>query len=407
MGYTEGQLGHLAKHDSIDASLAQKIDSATAGDQVDHFGTARVGTSLNYKVGTASAPTSGGGPVIKISQTEKITDLAAQMSGNPADNEANAALHVSALSLPGSFGQVNAILATAKGAPTGTDVCALAAWGRVTGGVGAGFGAYLEGRRDTATSRAMGTEIRVQNEGGADGTLSPNGSSDTLGLWISTAATGGYKTSAGVSLGSADASKFIAGYHVTANSVASDSFRDESGSATTLKSVGNHQFGLDFSGATFSGSAVFLPPTTASTGGINFGNDVFFFRNAVGAVRLVGNVSVSGAITTDLSTGWITPTLGNSWVALNTTDSTAQYRRMADGTVRLRGFVKSGTTGTAIFTLPAGFRPSVAREVALNIGGSGFAEIDIMADGTVKVAQYVSGGSNTAVALFGISFTTD
>lgn len=53
-------------------------------------------------------------------------------------------------------------------------------------------------------------------------------------------------------------------------------------------------------------------------------------------------------------TGWVAPTLTNSWV---TADSlTVGYRRV-NGVVYLRGRIANGTSNSA-FTLPAGFRPA-------------------------------------------------
>ena len=53
---------------------------------------------------------------------------------------------------------------------------------------------------------------------------------------------------------------------------------------------------------------------------------------------------------------WITPTLVNGWVSF--TNSTAQYKKLANGMVAMRGKVMNGSVSTAIFVLPVGFRPS-------------------------------------------------
>lgn len=56
---------------------------------------------------------------------------------------------------------------------------------------------------------------------------------------------------------------------------------------------------------------------------------------------------------------WHDVTFNNSWSNLGAPWQTCQYKRMPDGTVRLRGYAKAGTktNGTAIITLPAGYRP--------------------------------------------------
>lgn len=86
------------------------------------------------------------------------------------------------------------------------------------------------------------------------------------------------------------------------------------------------------------------------------------------------------------------PTLQASWATKSGYQS-AQYTKSADGTVKLRGVIDSGTktAGTLITTLPAGFRPvskqvfSVIDEVAATSNNAG--EIIIGTDGTVKVGE--------------------
>ena len=98
---------------------------------------------------------------------------------------------------------------------------------------------------------------------------------------------------------------------------------------------------------------------------------------------------------------WITPTLLNSWEAFDAS-RTAQYRKETTGVVRLKGMVKSGTIGQAIFTLPVGYRPSVSTNISttsLNLFGA----INIGIDGLVTPAV----GNNAWVSLSSITFTPD
>ena len=53
---------------------------------------------------------------------------------------------------------------------------------------------------------------------------------------------------------------------------------------------------------------------------------------------------------------WITPTLLNGWVAFNAGAAPA-YFKDEFGSIVIKGIVKSGTIGSPIFTLPAGYRP--------------------------------------------------
>jgi len=288
---------------------AAYVTTDHSGDQQDHFSPVRVGKVADMRSGTAAVPTAGAGPMVKLTQTEKITDLATQMNSIPGDNESNAALHVHSFGVTGSLGQTNAILATAKGAPSGTDVCALAAWGRVTAGTGTGFGGYFEGRRDVSGARAIGAEIRVQNEGAADGAVNATGAGDTLGVWVTTSSTGGYKSGAGVSLGTTDSSKFKVGYHVTAGAVFNHGFRDESGSQISFLSLGTHNSGIDISAATFSDYAIKLPSgTTSAANGINFGADAFIFRSLAGQLTMdtPGGLILNGGTTAGIKIGTLT-----------------------------------------------------------------------------------------------------
>ena len=54
--------------------------------------------------------------------------------------------------------------------------------------------------------------------------------------------------------------------------------------------------------------------------------------------------------------GWITPALGNSWVASG--GFTAPQYRKVGNTVRMIGVTDSGAANSSPFTLPAGYRPS-------------------------------------------------
>lgn len=51
------------------------------------------------------------------------------------------------------------------------------------------------------------------------------------------------------------------------------------------------------------------------------------------------------------------PAFQNGWVNAGATFNGAQFRKLADGRVELRGAIKSGTNNATAFTLPAGYRP--------------------------------------------------
>jgi hypothetical protein len=56
-------------------------------------------------------------------------------------------------------------------------------------------------------------------------------------------------------------------------------------------------------------------------------------------------------------TAWTAPAaFTNGWVQFGSTYQNVQYRKVGD-MVQIRGACKGGTVSSAIFTLPAGFRP--------------------------------------------------
>lgn len=67
--------------------------------------------------------------------------------------------------------------------------------------------------------------------------------------------------------------------------------------------------------------------------------------------------TITGAIPQE---AWIAPTLLNGWVNFESSYQTARYMKDSMGFVHVQGLIRSGTTsaGTALLTLPIGFRPS-------------------------------------------------
>lgn len=104
--------------------------------------------------------------------------------------------------------------------------------------------------------------------------------------------------------------------------------------------------------------------------------------------------------------GWIVATLGSSWVSYDggATYAVPQYR-LLNGTVFVEGSMKSGTTGTTIFTLPAGMRPAKQLQV-LCVSVTGTATLQVASTGAVSVVNYTTGGSNTTVSM-DFSFPAD
>ena len=134
--------------------------------------------------------------------------------------------------------------------------------------------------------------------------------------------------------------------------------------------------------------------------------------NASFALNGGGGVSDSSATTIQLtplrnintgSTGFIfkTPSLVAPWVNFGGSHQTAGYSRQGAEIV-LRGSVKSGADGTAVFTLPVGARPTATRQFYTQ-AGAGAAFVYAQADGQV-IVNLQAGGTTAIVPLDGIRF---
>jgi len=93
------------------------------------------------------------------------------------------------------------------------------------------------------------------------------------------------------------------------------------------------------------------------------------------------------------------PAFLNSWVNYGTPNRNAGYYKDQFGIVHLEGCVKSGTIGTAIFTLPSGYTPT-AYLIFPTVSNSLFGQISIDTSGNV----IASVGNNASISLDGISF---
>lgn len=100
------------------------------------------------------------------------------------------------------------------------------------------------------------------------------------------------------------------------------------------------------------------------------------------------------------------PAFANSWVNNGSPYDAASFKKMPDGTVRLKGAVKSGTASTTIFTLPVGYRPAATvGPAAANFTGAAYSDAAILIT-SAGLVQHQS-GSNALVWLDGISFMAE
>lgn len=99
---------------------------------------------------------------------------------------------------------------------------------------------------------------------------------------------------------------------------------------------------------------------------------------------------------------YIAPSFLNSWVNYDTTYNDAGYFKDTVGVVHLRGLVKNGTIGTAIFTLPAGYRP-IRRQLFTTSSNGALGRCDVEANGNVLA----NAGNNAWFSLDGLTFLAE
>lgn len=90
-------------------------------------------------------------------------------------------------------------------------------------------------------------------------------------------------------------------------------------------------------------------------------------------------VTQEGIGGTPAAPAWTAVTFANGWVNYGGTLATAAYRKHASGQVEIKGVIKSGTLGTAAFTLPIGLRP--LEERVFDVTGTN--DLRIASSGTV------------------------
>lgn len=111
-------------------------------------------------------------------------------------------------------------------------------------------------------------------------------------------------------------------------------------------------------------------------------------------ILVIGPLSAAG--------DWIAPTFQNGWVNYGGAYAVAGYAIEPYRTVRLKGMVASGTTGT-VFNVGLENAPS-ERHVYNQMSVSGQARVDVLSNGNVDVFAYYNGGSNSWVSLSGITW---
>jgi hypothetical protein len=131
------------------------------------------------------------------------------------------------------------------------------------------------------------------------------------------------------------------------------------------------------------------------------GNCYFFIED-------IGPTTSPPLPVTPTPTPWIKVTaFQNGWVnydASGTAWAHAAYRKVGDE-VAIRGLVASGPAGSAVFTLPAGYRPPYGLIFACDCANSTHVRIDANANGQIFVQSPMSGGNTGYLSLANIRFS--
>lgn len=99
---------------------------------------------------------------------------------------------------------------------------------------------------------------------------------------------------------------------------------------------------------------------------------------------------------------WTAPTLSGAWANTGTGFNSAGFFVDPWGIVHLRGVVKTGAVGSAIFTLPKGYRPEATEKLATWCT-SGVATVTVSTAGVVTEATG-RGGTTDSITLDGLTF---
>jgi hypothetical protein len=182
-----------------------------------------------------------------------------------------------------------------------------------------------------------------------------------------------------------------------------------------IKNGANLLYGIDIVNAAYTKIARNVINADAATKHIRIGasttetriHDDNDFRSASAATAARVDVDaaaagVCGVPTVVSSAVFLT---SGAWVAYDSVNNPVRYVKNTDGTVKLEGAVKSGSTGgtNTIFILPAGFRPPFAQYFSAVNSNSGWKNEGVVTITSTGAVQWMAGG-NVFIGLDNISF---
>lgn len=104
----------------------------------------------------------------------------------------------------------------------------------------------------------------------------------------------------------------------------------------------------------------------------------------------------------DADTAWTSATLLNAFAHYGSPFGPAGYRKMADGTVVVRGLISGGSANAIAFTLPAGYRPATGRQYLFMVhNANGPVRIDVNDAGNI-----LFGGMSIVGATYSTGWTS-
>ncbi len=118
-------------------------------------------------------------------------------------------------------------------------------------------------------------------------------------------------------------------------------------------------------------------------------------------------IIMSNGVVSIARPAWISLTLTNSWGNYGLGFPNAQYRKLPDGRVELRGLIARGTNpgiGTVFANLPSGYRPGTARIGQTSTAANKWCRIDVLSGGGMTVYGADSASWWQFVFLDGIVF---
>jgi hypothetical protein len=146
------------------------------------------------------------------------------------------------------------------------------------------------------------------------------------------------------------------------------------------------------------GTSLAVSPTSKAR--VRYNSTLARFEQSVNGGLYVALSNVPAAVS------WTAATYLNSWVSYSVgTHYVAEYYKDEYGWVNIRGTVKDGASGSVVFTLPVGFRPTMELGAfALASGGGG--QVRISANGDVTLIN-LGGVVSTFAVLDGLRFRAE